>query len=85
MGIVTRHFDGPLGRWTQSRWSPSHLAGLVDGFWYFEGKTTFARERNFPNGMFELIVHFGDPYRVVEREWTDRCSTACLGGLHMRR
>jgi AraC-like DNA-binding protein len=82
MSIVTRQVDCPLGRWTQSGWSPPHLAGLVEGFWYFEGKTTFARERNFPNGMFELIVHFGDPYRVVEGEWTGRCSTACFGGLN---
>ncbi len=84
MGIVTQQVDSPLGRWTQSRWSPPDLAGLAEAFWYFEGKTTFARERNFPNGMFELIVHFGDPYRVVEGEWTGRCSTACFGGLQSR-
>jgi AraC-like DNA-binding protein len=84
MNIVTQRVDSPLGRWTQSRWSPPHLAGLAESFWYFEGRTTFARERNFPNGMFELIVHFGDPYRVVEGEWTGRCSTACLGGLQSR-
>jgi AraC-like DNA-binding protein len=82
MGIVTRQVDCPLGRWTQSQWSPSRLAGLVESFWYFEGKTTFARERNFPNGIYELIVHFGDPYRVVEGKWTGRCSTACFGGLY---
>jgi len=81
MGIVTHHVESPLGSWTLSRWSPPHLASLVEGFWYFEGATTFARERNFPNGMFELIVHFGDPYRVIEGDWTGRCSTACFGGL----
>jgi AraC-like DNA-binding protein len=80
MGIVTRHVSSPLGCWTHSRWSPPHLAGLVESFWYFEGTMTFARERHFPNGMFELIVHFGDPYRVIEGDWTGRCSTACLGG-----
>jgi AraC-like DNA-binding protein len=81
MGIVTQSVVSPLGCWTQSRWSPPHLAGLVEAFWYFEGRTTFARERNFPNGMFELIVHFGETYRVVEGPWTGRCSTACFGGL----
>jgi AraC-like DNA-binding protein len=81
MGIVTRQVESPLGCWTQSRWSPARLAGLVESFWYFEGATTFPRERAFPNGMFELIVHFGEPYRVVEGEWTGHCSTACIGGL----
>ena len=81
MGIVTQQVVSPLGSWTLSRWSPPHLAGLVEGIWYFEGATTFARERNFPDGMFELIVHFGDPYRVIEGDWTGRCSTACFGGL----
>jgi AraC-like DNA-binding protein len=81
VGIVTQQVVSPLGCWTQSRWSPPHLAGLVEAFWYFEGTTTFARERNFPDGKFELIVHFGDPYRVIEGEWTGRCSTACFGGL----
>lgn len=81
MSIVTQSVVSPLGCWTQSRWSPAHLAGLVEAFWYFEGRTTFARERNFPNGMFELIVHFGETYRVVEGPWTGRCSTACFGGL----
>ena len=81
MGIVTQRVASPLGCWTHSRWSPPHLAGLVESFWYFEGTVTFARERNFPDGIFELIVHFGEPYRVVEGEWTGRCSTACFGGL----
>lgn len=81
VGIISQSVDSPLGCWTASRWSPAHLAGLVESVWYFEGKTTFARERNFPNGMFELIVHFGEPYRVVEGTWTGRCSTACFGGL----
>jgi AraC-like DNA-binding protein len=81
MGIVTQSVVSPLGCWTQSHWSPAHLAGLVESFWYFEGSTTFARERNFPNGMFDLIVHFGETYRVVEGPWTGRCSTACFGGL----
>jgi len=81
MPIQTTHVASPLGCWTQSRWSPRHLAGLVESFWYFEGATTFPRERIFPNGMFELIVHFGDPYRVVEGAWTGTCSTACFGGM----
>jgi AraC-like DNA-binding protein len=81
MPIATTHVASPLGCWTQSRWSPRSLAGLVESFWYFEGATTFPRERVFPNGMFELIVHFGDPYRVVEGAWTGTCATACFGGM----
>jgi AraC-like DNA-binding protein len=81
MGITSLQVDSPLGRWTAHRWQPAHLAGVVDFLWHFEGRLTHLRERAFPSGMLELIVHFSEPYRLVEGEGMDRCSTACLTGL----
>jgi len=81
MTLVTRQVDGPLGRWTHTEWRPAHLAGVVECLWYFEGALTYPRERIFPNGLMELVVHFGAPYRLVEERGTDPFTTACFGGL----
>ena len=45
---------------------PVRLAGLVDHIWLFDGAMTCLRERTFPNGLLEIIVHLGERYRVVE-------------------
>lgn len=86
MDLSTLHHDSPLGRWTHSVYRPSHLAGLVESVGHFEGFTTHRRERTFPNGLVELIVHLGERYRVIEREIegerTELCAAACLGGLY---
>jgi AraC-like DNA-binding protein len=76
--------DGPLGRWTHSACRPSHLRGLVDEIWLFDGWLATRRERTFPNGLLEIFVHLGDRYRVVEdrgleQDWV--CPTLCLTGL----
>ena len=73
--------DSSLGRWTQHEWRPAHLAGVVDFLWLFEGRLTCLRERTFPTGKLELIVHFGETYRLVEGVGPERCSVSCLTGL----
>lgn len=69
MRLVAATLDGPLGRWTHHAWDPPHLppalAGVVRGFWLFEGRTTHPRERAFPGGYVELIAHLGPRYRRV--------------------
>jgi AraC-like DNA-binding protein len=63
--IETGQIDGPYGRWihTEGRWD--RLDGLVELIWHFAGKTTFPRERIFPNGLLEIIVHLGERFREV--------------------
>jgi AraC-like DNA-binding protein len=42
------------------------------------------RERTFPNGLLEIIVHLGDRYSVVEDRGTWVCPTTSVGGLQLR-
>jgi AraC-like DNA-binding protein len=49
--------------------------------WYFEGKLTIPRERIFPDGRIELIVHLGPVYRHVHDSHTEPYSTCCIAGL----
>lgn len=80
---VDRH-DSPLGRWLLARWEPRHLAGIVQGIWYFEGSLTHLRERHFPSARSELVVHLGPVYRQVDGARTDPFPLACVSGLMLR-
>lgn len=78
--------DTPLGRWTHAGWAPdegSALTGLIDRIWYFDGKTTFRRERVFPNGMLEIIVHLDDRYRLIEGQGPEVCGVSGLTGMQL--
>ena len=86
MSLTLTHHDSALGRWTMARWTPypaSPLAGFVDGVWYFEGVLTHLRERHFPTGRAELIVHVGPRYRRVDADGAtrDTFAAACAAGL----
>lgn len=80
---IERH-DSALGRWTLARCSPPDLAGLVEGAWYFEGALTRLRERHFPGGMLELVVHLGPAYASVEGGRVETFPATCLSGLQLR-
>jgi AraC-like DNA-binding protein len=87
--IRTTRVDSPLGRWTHTEWYPPHLAGVVERIWYFDGALAHQRERTFPNGMLELIVHLGARYRLVNAADPGRadgpagelCPVTSLGGI----
>jgi AraC-like DNA-binding protein len=84
MPIQLQTHDSPLGRWTMASWKPRHLAGIVDGLWYFEGFVALPRERIFPDGRADLIVHLGPCYGQVEGGQVERFSTVCLSGILLR-
>jgi len=65
MSIRIERHDSPLGRWLLARWEPACLAGVVEGLWYFEGRLEVLRERHFPDGRLQLVVHLGPVYRRV--------------------
>jgi AraC-like DNA-binding protein len=49
--------------------------------WYFEGRPTHRRERFFPFGALELIVHLDDDvYREVNAAGVEPYSRACVSG-----
>jgi AraC-like DNA-binding protein len=70
----------PLGAWTYVSWRPPELADLVDHLWAYRGPTSHRRKRVFPNGRVELLLNFGDPYRMLEGAGTDVCRAAWVGG-----
>jgi AraC-like DNA-binding protein len=57
---------------------------VVDHIWLFDGTMTCLRERTFPNGLLEIIVHLGPRYSVVGDVDTWVCPTACVSGLQLR-
>src|SRR5262245_38525942 len=73
----------PLGCWSYSVWRPPGLSGLVDHFWAYDGPSSHRRKRVFPNGRVELLLNFGDPYRLVQGAGAEVCRNAWLGGPQM--
>lgn len=80
MRIETARGVSPLGAWSYSAWRPPHLGGLVDHVWAYDGPSTHRRKRVFPNGRVELLLNFGEPYRVVEGGDTQLRWSAWIGG-----
>jgi AraC-like DNA-binding protein len=80
MRIETAEGVFPAGSWSYSRWSPPHLAGVVDHIWAYSGPTSHRRKRVFPNGRVELLINFGEPYRMLDGRGADHCRIAWLGG-----
>ena len=75
--------DDAFGAWTYLHCRPAYLAGLVEYIWLFDGSMTCLRERTFPNGNLEIIVHLGERYSVVEDRGTWVCPTTCVTGLQL--
>lgn len=84
MPIEIQRYDSPLGRWLLARWSPETLAPAVSAMWYFEGELTYPRERHFPNGLLDLIVHLGPVYRQVDGDRREPFGRTCVSGLLLR-
>jgi len=80
MRIETARGFTPLGAWSYSTWRPPQLDGLVDHVWAYEGPSIHRRKRVFPNGRVELLLNFGDRYRVLEGGDPAICRSAWIGG-----
>lgn len=80
---VTRH-DSTLGSWTLARWTPADLSEFVDGVWCFDGSMALLRERHFPLGTLDLIVHLGPVYGHVDHHRVEPFPSSCFSGLLLR-
>jgi len=80
MTIETVRGDWPLGGWSFSTWRPRELAAFVDHFWCYSGPTSHQRKRVLPNGRVELLLNFGEPYRILDGRGAEYCRIAWLGG-----
>lgn len=83
IAVTTGAVDDAFGAWTYLHCRPSHLSGLVDHIWLFDGVMTSLRERTFPNGLLEIIVHLGERYSVVEKHGVRVCPTTCVTGVQL--
>lgn len=65
MPLRETHAESPLGSWTSTAWTPDagDTACPVEQIWHFDGCMAHRRERVFPHGNLELIVHLGERYR----------------------
>ena len=77
---MTEHHDSPLGRWTLARARPADLAAVVDTIWSFDGYLLRRRERHFPTGWLNLVVHLGAPYRQTHATGSEPFTTTCFSG-----
>lgn len=83
MHISTRTIDSPLGNWLHAEWRPGDLGGLLESIWYFDGVVAERRERVFPSGIIELIVHLDERYYLVDAGEATLCAPACLTGMQL--
>lgn len=84
LNLTVRRVESPLGTWTHAEARPAHLSGLVDFLWHFEGSILCLRERIFPNGSLEIIVHLGGGrYRDVHEDRVSICPEACVTGIQL--
>jgi AraC-like DNA-binding protein len=85
MPVQVRQEHSELGSWTHAEWVPApgdRLAGTIERIWDFEGSLEHARERNFPNGMVELIVQLDEPHRPVHDDAAGAHFPAvCIAGM----
>jgi AraC-like DNA-binding protein len=87
MIIDTFQMDSSLGSWTHSSWKPGAadpLAGSIDQIWHFDGATSLPRERVFPNGLLEIIVHLDDRYWTLDETGFTLSPTTCITGLYSK-
>ena len=82
-GVTARH-DSPLGRWALAHARPADLASVVDTIWSFDGYLLRRRERHFPTGWLNLVVHLGAPYRRVDERGTEPFTATCFSGQALR-
>ena len=84
LNMTTRRVDCGLGRWSHSEARPTDLSGVVEFMWHFQGSIVSPRERTFPNGLVEIIVHLGERYRDVAGDRVSICPETCVSGLQLR-
>ena len=79
-GLETVRGVSPLGGWRYTVWRPPELHGLVDHVWAYDGPSSHRRKRVSPNGRVEILLIFGERYRLVAGAGAGVCRSTWLGG-----
>lgn len=83
LNMSTREVECSLGHWVLCEARPSPLTGIVEFMWHFDGSMISLRERTFPSGLLEIIVHLGARYRVIEGDHGSICPDTCVTGVQL--
>jgi AraC-like DNA-binding protein len=62
-GLSASRAEPLIGDWTYAEVRPRHLTGVVDRIWHAAGRFCAARERAFPNGCVEILLHLEDRFK----------------------
>jgi AraC-like DNA-binding protein len=84
MSVTETRIRPPLGDLVHRTWRPEPhdpLAAFVETIIDCEGLALHARERLFPSGRVELVVHVDEPYRMLAPHGSALFPTACLTGV----
>ncbi len=84
MAIHIEREDSLLGSWLLATLEPGALAWVTEGLWYFEGRLNLLRERHFPSGRLDLVIHLGARYRDATDGVADPFPIRCISGLQTR-
>ncbi len=78
--------NSPLGQWTHHEHRVHALSDVLDHLWHFDGRMALPRERTFPGGYLEIILHLGPQFRDVHADGTSGAPfpVACLTGSQTR-
>ncbi len=78
--------DSSLGQWTHHEHRVPALRDVLDHLWHFDGRMALPRERTFPGGYLEIILHLGPQFRDVHADGTSGAlfPVACLTGSQTR-
>jgi len=85
--LTERRLESPLGQWTCHVWrpAPGHpLASVVSAITHWDGWAALPRERLFPDTAVSLVVHLGEPHRLVLPSRSSLLPPACISGVCSR-
>lgn len=85
MPLVERRLGPPLGDLLHRCWHPGPgdpLAPWVESVADCEGRVLHRRERVFPHGALEIVVHLDEPYRRATPAGPVPYAEVCLSGIH---
>jgi AraC-like DNA-binding protein len=84
MNVQVTRDESPLGSWVLARMEPGIPSWAVEGIWCFEGRLNLLRERHFPSGRLDLVVHLGTRFRDATHGGGEFFPARCLSGLQLR-
>jgi AraC-like DNA-binding protein len=87
MFLAEERIESALGSWTRHTWTPDRrhpLATIVRTIIHWDGSASLSRERLFPDASVELVVHLGEPHRLVTSRGLRPLPVTCISGIQSK-